>query len=248
LSDPTPPLSLSPEPGTPGPQTSLPAPREEEPEALPAWSPPPDKLLCALLFASQEYQSGRALREILGEQWDLPKLRQLVKGLNHALDSSEMPFEAVEVEGTFRLRTRPQYFPWIRKLFKDSAPRRLSQASLETLAIVAYKQPITKAEIESIRGVNVDASLKTLLDKKLIDIGKRSDGLGQAFTYHTTREFMRYFGISRVPDDLPRLSEFEGILNAQSLIPQMGASGEAREMVQPEPEAEQMTLGMPPPP
>ena len=131
-------------------------------------------------------------------------------------------------------------------MFKDSAPRRLSQASLETLAIVAYKQPITKAEIESIRGVNVDGSIKTLLDKKLIDIGKRSDGLGHAFTYHTTRDFMRYFGISHVPEDLPRLSEFEGILDAQSLIPQLGPGGEVHEMQQPEPEPQQMSLGMEP--
>jgi segregation and condensation protein B len=217
---------------------------EEESEIIPAWAPPPEKLLCALLFASQEYQNARTLREMLGEQWDLPRLRQLVKGLNRSLESMEMPFEVVETDGSFRMRTLPKYFPWVRKLFKDSVPRRLSQASLETLALVAYKQPITKAEIESIRGVNVDGSLKTLLDKKLIDIGKRSDGLGHAFTYHTTRDFLKYFGINRIPDDLPRLSEFEGILNAQSLIPQMGSDGEAREMQQPEPEAEQMSLGM----
>jgi segregation and condensation protein B len=217
---------------------------EEEPEILPSWTPPPEKLLCALLFASHEFQNARLLREVLGDQWDLPRLRQLVKGLNRSLESAEMPFEVVEVENCFRIRTLPKYFPWVRKLFKDSSPRRLSQASLETLAIVAYKQPITKAEIESIRGVNVDGSLKTLLDKKLVDIGKRADGLGHAFTYHTTRDFMRYFGISRVPDDLPRLSEFEGILNAQSLIPQLGPGGEMREMKQPEPEAEQMSLGM----
>ena len=219
---------------------------EEEVDALPAWTPPPDKLLCALLFASQEYQNARSLRDLLGEQWDLPRIRQLVKGLNRSFESSDLPFEILEVDGSFRIRTLPKYFPWVRKLFKDSAPRRLSQASLETLAIVAYKQPITKAEVESIRGVNVDGSVKTLLDKKLIEMGKRSDAIGHAFTYHTTREFLRYFGINRVPEDLPRLSEFEGILNAQSLIPQLGPGGEVHEVQQPEPEAEQMTLGMEP--
>jgi segregation and condensation protein B len=220
---------------------------ETEIELLPTWAPPPDKLLCALLFASHDFQNGRTLREILGDEWDLPHLRQLVKGLNHSLESTDMPFEIVEVDGSFRIRTLPKYFPWIRRMFKESAPRRLSQASLETLAIVAYKQPITKAEIEAIRGVNADGSLKTLLDKKLIDIGKRSDGMGHAFTYHTTRDFLRYFGISRVPDDLPRLSEFEGILNAQSLIPQLNAEGEVREEQQPDMEPEQLSLGMEPP-
>jgi segregation and condensation protein B len=227
----------------PGPEN---APVEEEAtEEIPSFAPDPDKLLCALLFASQEYQNARQLREILGEEWDTPRLRQLVKGLNHSLEASGMPFEVIEVEGTFRLRTLAKYFPWIRRLFKEPPPRRLSQAALETLAIVAYKQPITKAEVESIRGVNVDGSLKTLLDKKLIDIGRRSEAMGHAFTYHTTRDFMRYFGISRVPDDLPRLSEFEGILNAQALLPQVDAEGQVRQATQPEPDAEQMSLGEP---
>jgi segregation and condensation protein B len=219
-------------------------PMEDEEESAPAWVPEPDKLLCSLLFASHEYLTARGLREIMGDEWDTPRLRQLVRKLNRDLQDTDLPFEVIEIEGTFRMRTLPRYFPWTRKLFKDASPRRLSQAALETLAIVAYKQPITKAEIESIRGVNVDGSLKTLLDKKLIDIGRRSDSLGQAFTYHTTRDFLRYFGINRMPDDLPRLSEFEGILNAQSLIPQMGADGEVHEVVRAENEPEQMSLGM----
>jgi segregation and condensation protein B len=208
------------------------------------WIPEPDKLLLSLLFASHEYLDARSLRDIMGPEWDTPRLRQLVRKLNRDLEAAELPFEIAETEGTWRLRTQPKYFPWTRKLFREGAPRRLSQASLETLAIVAYKQPVTKAEIESIRGVNVDGSMKTLLDKKLIDIGRRSDALGQAFTYHTTRDFMRYFGISRVPDDLPRLSEFEGILNAQSLIPQMGPDGEVHAAEVAEPDPEQLSLGM----
>jgi len=217
-----------------------------EENETPVWVPEPDKLLLSLLFASHEYLDARALREIMGPEWDTPRLRQLVRKLNRELEAAEHPFEITETEGTFRLRTLAKYYPWTRRLFKDAAPRRLSQAALETLAIVAYKQPVTKAEIESIRGVNVDGSMKTLLDKRLIDIGRRSDTLGQAFTYHTTRDFMRYFGISRVPDDLPRLSEFEGILNAQTLIPQMGPDGEVHEVSRDDetPDAEQLTLGM----
>ncbi len=235
--------AVAPENASENPVEENPEPAEEE-DSTPAWIPEPDKLLCSLLFASHEYQTARGLREIMGDEWDTPRLRQLVRKLNRDLEAGDLPFEVIEIEGTFRMRTLPQYFPWTRKLFKDASPRRLSQAALETLAIVAYKQPITKAEIESIRGVNVDGSLKTLLDKKLIDIGRRSDSLGQAFTYHTTRDFLRYFGISRMPDDLPRLSEFEGILNAQSLIPQMGNDGEVHEVVRLEKEPEQMSLGM----
>ncbi|MDB5048007.1 MAG: scpB [Fibrobacteres bacterium] len=212
----------------------------EEPESV--WTPEPDKLLCALLFASQDFLSGRTLKEIMGDDWDLPSIRRLVKSINKNFEEQGTAFEVVEVDGTFRIRTRTQYYPWVRKLFKDSNPRRLSQASLETLAIIAYKQPITKAEIESIRGVNVDGCMKSLLEKKLVDVNARADNLGGAFSYSTTREFMRYFGISRVPDDLPRLSEFEAIVNAQALIPQIASDGTFVEMSQPEPDGEQMSL------
>ncbi len=213
----------------------------EEPES--AWTPDPEKLLCALLFASQDFLSARTLKEIMGEDWDLPSIRRLVKGANKNFEEQAAPFELLEVDGTFRIRTRTQYYPWVRKLFKDANPRRLSQASLETLAIIAYKQPITKAEIESIRGVNVDGCMKSLLEKKLVDVNGRTDAMGSAFSYSTTREFMRYFGISRVPDDLPRLSEFEAIVNAQALIPQIAADGTVTEVSQEEPDGEQMSMG-----
>ena len=214
---------------------------EGEEEALPAWTPDPDKLLCALLFASQDYLGARALRDMLGEEWDVAGVRRLAREVNAKLAEQGLPFEVMEVDATFRLRTQPKYYPWVRKLFKDSYPRRLSQASLETLAIIAYKQPITKAEIESIRGVNVDGCMKSLLEKKLVDVHGRADAVGGAFTYSTTREFMRYFGINRVPDDLPRLSEFEAIVNAQALIPQVSADGTLIEKSQPD-DGEQLRM------
>ena len=215
---------------------------EGAPEEEILWTPDPEKLLCALLFASHEYLSARGLRDIMGEQWDVVKIRQLIKNVNRNFEAQDMPFEVVEVDGSFRMRTVTKYYPWLRKLFKDVSPRRLSQASLETLAIIAYKQPITKAEIESIRGVNVDGCMKSLLEKKLVDVNGRTDAMGGAFTYSTTREFMRYFGINRVPDDLPRLSEFEAIVNAQALIPQIAADGTVMEISQEEPDGEQMSL------
>jgi len=214
----------------------------EAEEAESAWTPEPAKLLSALLFASNEYLSGRALKEIMGEDMDLATLRRLMKQANRESEEQGQPYEIVEVDGTFRMRTRTQYYPWVRKLFKDTNPRRLSQASLETLAIIAYKQPITKAEVEAIRGVNVDGCMKSLLEKKLVDVNGRTDAMGGAFTYSTTREFMRYFGVHRVPDDLPRLTEFEAIVNAQALIPQIGQDGSVIEVDQQEPDGEQMSL------
>jgi segregation and condensation protein B len=239
--------------GSPVAQAGVPTTRDqEEPaetvesvdaeDAEPAWTPEPTKLLCALLFASNEYLNGRALRDIMGEEWDVASLRRLMKQANRELEEQGQPFEVIEVDGTFRVRTRTQYYPWVRKLFKESNPRRLSQASLETLAIIAYKQPITKAEIEAIRGVNVDGCMKSLLEKKLVDVNARTDAMGGAFSYSTTREFMRYFGVNRVPDDLPRLTEFEAIVNAQALIPQIGQDGSVIEANQQEPDGEQLSL------
>ncbi len=212
---------------------------EESTDAV-VFTPDPDKLLLALLFASQEFLSAKALREAMGDEWDTPRLRQLVKAVNKQLTAQAQPFEVVETDATFRLRTRTEYFPWVRRLFKGQAPRKLSQAGLETLAIIAYKQPITKAEIEAIRGVNIDGALKSLLEKRFIDISRRADAVGGAFTYCTTREFMRYFGLNRLPEDLPRLSEFEQIVNAKALIPQIAADGSVVEGEQAEPDAEQM--------
>ena len=216
---------------------------EDAEEIEQVWAPEPDKLLLSLLFASHEYLSSRAIRDIMGEDWDVGSIRRLVKTVNARLEEQGMPFEVMEVDSTFRIRTRTKYFPWVRKLFREANPRRLSQASLETLAIIAYKQPITKAEIEAIRGVNVDGCMKSLLEKKLVDVNGRTDAMGNAFTYSTTRDFMRYFGISRVPDDLPRLSEFEAIVNAQALIPQVASDGTVVEMTQQDPESEQMSMG-----
>jgi segregation and condensation protein B len=229
-------------PGETGLAVSESAEAAEGEDVVTAWTPDPEKLFSALLFSSQEYLSGRILKEIMGDDWDVPSLRRLVKSVNKKFEEQEMPFEVAEVDGTFRIRTRTQYYPWVRKLFKDTNPRRLSQASLETLAIIAYKQPITKAEIESIRGVNVDGCMKSLLEKKLVDVNGRTDAMGGAFSYSTTREFMRYFGINRVPDDLPRLSEFEAIVNAQALIPQIASDGTIVEVSQEEPDGEQMSL------
>ncbi|MCL2282567.1 MAG: SMC-Scp complex subunit ScpB, partial [Fibromonadales bacterium] len=130
------------------------------------------------------------------------------------------PFEIVEVAGGYRFRTKNAYYPYIRKLFPDNNTRRLSLAALETLAIIAYKQPITKAGIDAVRGVSCDGPIHSLLDKKFIALGHRADTIGNPYTYITTTEFLKYFGINRIPDDLPRLTEFSDILNSDFLIPQ----------------------------
>lgn len=195
---------------------------EEEDEPLPPGvvRPPDEELVEALLFATPEPLTIKTIREIVDPEMTIPKLNAIIRGINKKMDAAGCAFEVVPAAAGYRFRTRPVYYPWVKKLFREQGARRLSQAALETLAVVAYKQPITKAEIEAVRGVAVDGALKTLLDRKLVSTTGRSDQPGKALTYGTTREFLQYFGIQRVPEDLPRLSEFEELVQSQSLVPQ----------------------------
>ena len=123
-----------------------------------------------------------------------------------------------EVAGGFQFRTRPELSPWVKKL-KSSKPHSLSPAAMETLAIVAYKQPIVKSEIESIRGVDVGAPLKGLLVKKLIRIVGRKDVPGKPIIYGTTRKFLEVFNLKDLMD-LPNLRELKELNQQQEIVEQ----------------------------
>jgi len=177
-------------------------------------------IIQAIVFASIEVVTLKKLKEVLGDFLDQAQVSSALRHANEQLTKIKSPFEIVEVAGGYRFRTKSVYYPYIRKLFSESNLRRLSMPALETLAIIAYKQPITKAGIDAIRGVSCDGPLNSLLDKKFIELGKRADTVGNPYTYKTTQEFLKYFGINRIPDDLPRLTEFTDILNSDFLIPQ----------------------------
>ncbi|MDR2581708.1 MAG: SMC-Scp complex subunit ScpB [Fibromonadaceae bacterium] len=177
-------------------------------------------IIQALVFASTEVVTIKKLKEVIGDFLDQTQVSNALRHANEQLVKIKSPFEIVEVAGGYRFRTKNAYYPYIRKLFPDNNPRRLSFAALETLAIIAYKQPITKAGIEAVRGVSCDGPLHSLLDKKFISLGQRAETVGNPYTYITTAEFLKYFGINRIPDDLPRLTEFSDILNSEFLIPQ----------------------------
>jgi segregation and condensation protein B len=123
-----------------------------------------------------------------------------------------------EVAGGFQFRTRPELSLWVKKL-KSTKPHSLSPAAMETLAIVAYKQPIVKSEIESIRGVDVGAPLKGLLDKRLIRIVGRKDVPGKPIIYGTTRKFLEVFNLKDLMD-LPNLRELKELNQQQDLVEQ----------------------------
>ncbi len=119
----------------------------------------------------------------------------------------------------FLFCTKPEYAKYVGYLSSEKSKRRLSQAALETLAIIAYKQPITKPEIESIRGVNSDYMLNTLLEKDLVTISGRADTIGRPLLYITTPEFLKYFGLNNLID-LPKPREIDEIMQDEDFIEQ----------------------------
>ena len=168
----------------------------------------------ALLIATPEPLTENRYQACFGEQETQVPLAELITLLNHDYRKSERAFFIKEVAGGYQFVTHAAYEPFVKGLFSKAGKLRLSQAALETLAIVAYRQPVTRNEIESIRGVSSDSSLRTLLDRKLLDIRGREDGPGRALLYRTSTEFLQYFGLNTIKD-LPRLKEVEDILSEE---------------------------------
>lgn len=170
----------------------------------------PDEKLCAileaLLLVSDKPLSVSKIREII-EEINPKKIQELIVQIQQRLAESAFPYQVREVGGGYVLSTLPEYALWIRKLHAPRAKTsKLSQAALETLAVIAYKQPVTRAEMEAIRGVNVDSTLKTLLEKRLVEIAGYKDVIGKPATYGTTNEFLLHFGLNTL-SDLPTIEE-----------------------------------------
>ena len=176
-------------------------------------------LVEALVFAAQEPLSLAQIKTIYqGEnrnsesrQIDTDALRQIITELNKEYGKADRPYRIVSIAGGYQFATVAEYAEWIGKLYREQGRRKLSQSGVETLAIIAYKQPITKSEIEKIRGVNCDYVLKTLLEKELTAIVGRAEAVGRPLLYGTTKEFLKHFGLNDLTD-LPRPREIEEIL------------------------------------
>jgi segregation and condensation protein B len=195
---------------------------------------PPDELrplLEALLFASDSPLTLSLLVETTGA--DAMDVAHALEALREDLDRQERGVQLVEIGGGWLIVTREKHAPWIKKMLQGKRKARLSRAALETLAIVAYKQPVTRPEIESIRGVDSGSALATLLERDLITIKGRSDVVGRPLLYGSTSEFLSYFGL-RDLNDLPRPEELKAILQAREaeaepepLFPVSAAQAEA---------------------
>jgi len=179
----------------------------------------------ALIFSSDEplkiEEIIRAIKGIDGEEIAITadEIEETVSNINIQLEEAQKPFKIMKIAGGFSFSTKQAFSKYIGYLSNEKSKRRLSQSALETLAIIAYKQPITKPEIEMIRGVNADYIMNTLLEKSLISISGRAETVGRPLLYGTTDEFLKYFGLNKLTD-LPKPREIEEIMQDEDFLDQ----------------------------
>jgi segregation and condensation protein B len=163
----------------------------------------------AVLFLAREPISTRKLAN-LAKLADGTEARTLLKKLNKSLDCRSSAFQVVEVARGFQLLTRPQIAEWIRRLHGAPEQMRLSNPAMETLAVVAYRQPINRAEIEAIRGVQCGEILRVLMERDLLRIVGRAEELGRPYLYGTTKKFLQVFGLRRL-EELPLIDQIHTV-------------------------------------
>ncbi|MDD2707805.1 MAG: SMC-Scp complex subunit ScpB [Verrucomicrobiae bacterium] len=182
-------------------------------------------LVEAILFTAHEPLSLKEIRSVIthpDETADPEQAKALKKikesQIVEAIDALKAEFEAQnrsfqvqEIAGSYQLLSHSTFAPWLRQMVGENIQHRLSQASLETLAIIAYRQPITRADIESIRGVNVDGVMQTLLERGLVTIAGRAEVAGRPMLYGTTRQFLEHFALKDL-NELPAIEELKRIV------------------------------------
>jgi segregation and condensation protein B len=163
--------------------------------------PDPVAILEAVLFASDGPVEPERIRDVL-DLASAAEVRPLVAELQARYAEAASALQVIEVGGGFRMVTRPELAPWLVRLARSRTRARLSRAALETLAIIAYRQPISRPEIDTVRGVNSEGVLESLAERRLVRAAGRKDAPGRPFLYETTREFLVAFGL-RDLGDLP---------------------------------------------
>ncbi len=161
----------------------------------------------ALLFVSEKPLAIEQIKDVL-DNLESSEIRKILAELNSEYEGTNRGIRIAEVAGGFRMITPSALAPFLKKLYKQHRKERLSKPALETLAIIAYKQPLTKLDIESLRNVNVDGVMDSLLEKNLIRITGRKKAPGRPLVFGTTRAFLEYFGLKSL-DDLPKMEKIE---------------------------------------
>ncbi len=192
-----------------------------------------EKVIESIIFASTEPLPVDRLQEcIQREGINGAFIGSVIDGLNRKYETGGLSFRIIKIAGGYQFATLPQYDKWLSRLFKTKADRKLTQSSLEVLAIIAYRQPITRSEIEKIRGVNADWTLRSLMEKNLVTVVGREDVPGRPLLFGTTKQFLEHFGLNAI-SELPKLKEIEDIIRedkefAQTMEFDFGpASGES---------------------
>jgi len=190
-------------------------------------------LVEAILFAAQSPLSSKEIKNLLVKGDDSGENAEIVRAFKKTKEAEisaviqelkidytqhGRSFQIQEVAGAFQLISQPQFSPWLKQLFGESHTQRLSQPALETLAIIAYRQPITRADIESIRGVAVDGVMQTLLERGLVTITGRAEVPGRPMLHGTTRLFLERFGMNDL-NELPAMEELKRIQIASTSAP-----------------------------
>ena len=190
----------------------------------------------SLIFVAEKPISAKdiktSLENAMEAEFKLPQIKESVVTLQEKYQASEFAMELVEISNGFQFLTKPAFHNTVGAYLKLTTKKRLSRAAIETLSIIAYKQPVSKPEMEKIRGVSADYSLQKLLEKEIVEIVGRSDGPGKPLLYGTNDRFMDYFGLKSI-DDLPKLKDFATTDNVvgeaapiEELNPVQGNAGE----------------------
>ena len=179
--------------------------------------PTPDIFSDAVPASCGELADGAAApKRKKATQLELSVIKDVIRMLNNTYEESGRTFHIIEIAGGYQFATKPDVAMYVSRLYKEKSRRRLSGASLETLSIIAYKQPVSKSDIENIRGVNCDEVIKSLLEKNLITITGRAESVGRPLLYGTTQDFLRHFGLGSMRD-LPKPREIEELLKEESV-------------------------------
>ena len=178
------------------------------------------KIVEVLIFSSDRPLTLKQMKDIINEEKaetgvtsDIRSIEKTVNELIEKYSSGDYSFNLIQVAGSYRFATKREFAPWLAKLNKEKLKRRLSQSALETLAIISYNQPITKSEIEAVRGVNVDYIIGSLLEKDLITIKGRAEVVGRPMLYGTTDNLLEYLGLNST-EDLPHLKAIDEIIKS----------------------------------
>ena len=192
---------------------------------MPQKDPSTEQKIEAVIFASEESISPQDIRQVLEEKLSAAEIEACVERLNESYASAGRCFRIAGIGGGFRFLTLPELEPTLKKMLAPKIQRKLSQSALEVLAVIAYRQPVTRGEIQQVRGVSPDYAVNKLLERGFIDVRGRADTPGKPLLYGTTKEFLDFFSLHSL-EDLPKLREIKELVQDKEIQDYLASSEE----------------------